>query len=263
MDNSARTSLFLAERETRRATLQRDLTGLVPFDCRLTLEIGSGHGHFLTAYAAAHPKEFCIGIDLVAERVRRSLRKRDRANLTNLSFLQAEAEEFVAALPSHASLHRILVLFPDPWPKRRHHKNRIMQPSFLSALAARASAGAGLYFRTDYNPYFSAAEAVVKTHPDWQLTDAPWAFERETVFQSRADTFQSLVAERRPAPENLERKRAAPTTVLSNQPLPEKEANLLPSISGIHFQRLTPPAALPSSDSFLNAPRRSDRPCSE
>jgi tRNA (guanine-N7-)-methyltransferase len=117
--------------------------------------------------------------------------------LTNLVFLKAEAEECVTALPPHVRLQRIFVLFPDPWPKRRHHKHRIMHTRFLHAIAARAESGADLCFRTDDAPYFAAAKTVVSSHRDWEVSAAHWPFERATVFQSRAAVFQSLMAVRR------------------------------------------------------------------
>ncbi|MEI8089124.1 MAG: methyltransferase domain-containing protein [Opitutaceae bacterium] len=158
------------------------------------LEIGSGHGHFLTAYAAAHPERMCLGLDIIAERVERAHRKKNRARLGNLHFLHASAEDFLATLPETARFADVFVLFPDPWPKRRHHKNRLMQADFLSQIAAKAGPGMRLYFRTDDSHYFAAAKAVVMEHPAWQVLDAPWAFEYETVFQERAPAYQSLVA---------------------------------------------------------------------
>ena len=158
------------------------------------VEIGSGHGHFLTAYAAAHPERTCLGLDIIAERVERANRKKNRARLSNLHFLHASAEDFLASLPENVRFADVFVLFPDPWPKRRHHKNRLMQADFLSQIAAKAGQGLRLYFRTDDIEYFAAAKAVVMEHADWQVLDAPWAFEYETVFQERAPSFQSLVA---------------------------------------------------------------------
>jgi len=197
VDNPARTAEFIAHRATRRATLQQELADLLAAHPRITLEIGAGHGHFLTDYAAAHPAEFCVGIDLIRDRVDRALRKRNRAKLANLVFLKTEATEFVDALPTQIVFQRIFILFPDPWPKRRHHKNRIMQVNFLHALAARTVAGADLCFRTDDAAYFTAAKNVVQAHPDWVVSETHWPFERGTVFQSRAEVFQSLVAVRR------------------------------------------------------------------
>ena len=201
MHNPARTSDFLLRRDQRQAELAAFLSDALRDRASITLEIGCGHGHYLTAYAQAHPESFCLGIDLLKDRIARASRKRDRAGLKNLVFLQAEARECLAALPPHVSLASILVLFPDPWPKRRHHKNRIFQPDFLSVLAEKSGASARLYFRTDYAPYHADAAATLDKHSDWKREcDAAWPFELETVFQSRADSFQSIVASRKITP---------------------------------------------------------------
>jgi len=163
----------------------------------VVLEIGCGHGHFLTAYAAAHPEKFCVGFDIVLDRIVRAGRKRTRAELEkNLAFVRAEATEFFAALPEHVRFSEIFILFPDPWPKRRHHKNRMIRPEILSALAARAEAATRLFFRTDYAPYFADARQTIAEHGAWTIAPAgtPWPFEFQTVFQERAKGFQSLIA---------------------------------------------------------------------
>lgn len=179
----------------RLAELRAGLDALWPiWPPSVTLEIGCGHGHFLNAYAQAHPEEFCLGIDLIADRIERAQKKAHRARLTNLAFFQAEARLLLEALSDHATFGRIFVLFPDPWPKRRHHKNRLMQSEFLTAMARRASRGARLHFRTDHEPYFAAATEAVSQHPEWQIVSEPWPFEFLTVFQSRALSHHSFTA---------------------------------------------------------------------
>lgn len=188
-----------AIRQARFAELQARLAALLRDRRSVTLEIGCGHGHFLTAYAQAHPAEFCIGLDVLAERIERAEKKSERAALPNVAWLRAEAELFLEALPADARLAgNIFVLFPDPWPKRRHWKHRLIQPEFLDTLAARAEPGTRLCFRTDYTPYFAEAIATIGAHRDWRLApEEPWPFERPTVFQSRAAGYQSAVAVRR------------------------------------------------------------------
>ena len=201
METLAASPAHLALIAQRRASLRTALADVLPAGACFLCEIGSGHGHFLTAYAAAHPGELCIGIDLIGERVARATRKRDRARLTNLHFFQAEAYDFLAALPAGARFSAIMVLFPDPWPKRRHHKNRLLQPAFLDVLAAQTGQGTRLYFRTDHRGYFADATAVLAAHPAWRMDPAaPWIFEFGTVFQARAPAYHSLVAERPAAP---------------------------------------------------------------
>jgi tRNA (guanine-N7-)-methyltransferase len=182
--------------QSRLDELRPQLEATLADHSRVTLEIGCGHGHFLTAYAEAHPDEFCLGVDLLGDRLARAARKSKRQGLGNIDWFQAEAALFLAALPSQVRLNgNIFVLFPDPWPKRRHWKHRLMCGGFLSALAERAGPGAQLCFRTDYGPYFAAALQAVEAHPAWRLAlDTPWPFEQPTVFQSRATTYQSWIA---------------------------------------------------------------------
>ena len=197
MENLARTTAYLAKIASRRTSLRDLLVPLLPPGSRFVWEIGCGHGHFLNAFAAAHPGRLCLGLDIVRDRIERATRKRDRARLDNLHFFLAEAGDFFGALPPDTAPELIYILFPDPWPKRRHHKNRLMQPEFLHSIATRAGQGTSLHFRTDYEPYFRETEATLLAHPDWRLAPgAPWGFEHETVFQSRAPTHFSLVAQR-------------------------------------------------------------------
>ncbi len=167
---------------------------ILPPSGEFVCEIGSGHGHFLTAYAHARPERVCVGLDLVGERVARATKKRDRGRLGNLHFLRADARLFLKVLPEAARMSDLYILFPDPWPKLRHHKHRIIQPALLDVVAGRMAPGARLFFRTDYEPYFAEAKRTIAEHPRWTVTEEPWDFEYETVFQSRAEKYHSLVA---------------------------------------------------------------------
>ena len=187
--------VFDAIRNSRQAGLRAVLAGILPADPRFVFEIGSGNGHFLAAYGAAHPDQLCIGIDRQIERIDRALRKKEHAALANVHFLRCMADDFLLALPAGAKLIDVYVLFPDPWPKKRHHKNRLINPAFLDEIAERAGQGTRLFFRTDYQPYFDEVVAVVAAHARWRaLAPAPFPFECMTMFQSRAPHFFSLAA---------------------------------------------------------------------
>jgi len=165
----------------------------------VTLEIGCGHGHFIAAYAAAHREEPCLAIDIIAERLERAQKKLDRAGLANVVLLRSEARLLLDNLPDWLRFRRVFVLFPDPWPKRRHHKNRLLQPDFLEKLAQHCTPDARLYFRTDHAPYFAEVVELLRTHPNWTLAGdgEPWGFEEESVFQKRAaGAYQSCIAAR-------------------------------------------------------------------
>lgn len=181
----------------RRSDLRAALDSLLPQPRAIVLEIGCGHGHFLARYAAENPEKLCVGVDLRSDRITRALRKAKHGRLTNCHFIRCEALEFLRALPAGVTLAEIWVLFPDPWPKKRHHKNRLLQPDFFEAIAFRVPEGGRLYFRTDYGEYFKSVADFVPSLSTWQRAEAPvWPMEHETVFQARADTYQSLVAVR-------------------------------------------------------------------
>ena len=180
----------------RRQALAQACSDLLREQAEFVWEIGCGHGHFLNAYAQAHADRLCIGVDITRDRIARAGRKRDRARLSNLHFLRAEARDFLAALPEGSRFSALYILFPDPWPKRRHHKNRLLSPAFLCEIAPRAAPGARLYLRTDYEPYFQAARAAFQSSSNWHPVEEPWPFEAPTVFQSRAAAYRSLVAAR-------------------------------------------------------------------
>lgn len=195
MENPRRTAEHLSRVIQRQEQLGRFTGALLPTAPAFTLEIGCGHGHFLTAYAANKPEELCVGIDLIGERIARAVRKKVRAGLNQLHFVQASAEDFFKVLPPSSKLSRIFILFPDPWPKRRHHKNRILQSVFLETLSRHAKPDSRLYFRTDDVDYFRETTAVLSHgSSSWQILEEFWPFEHETVFQQRAASFHSLVA---------------------------------------------------------------------
>jgi len=185
--------------QQRRDEARAVLMAIPGIEREIVWEIGCGHGHFLTGYNQEHPERVCVGVDIILDRVERGLRKRDRAELDTLHFVRAEATLFLDVLPESTQFSAVFILFPDPWPKKRHHKNRLLQAPFMARLATRCKPGTPFHFRTDFAPYFEAVVEMLKTHPDWQLrNDLPWPYEVETVFQKRAEgSYQSLIATRR------------------------------------------------------------------
>lgn len=185
----------LKMRAERVAELERQLECVFPADAALTLEVGCGHGHYLTAFAEQHPDANCLGVDLVTRRIEKACAKRDKRNLKGLHFLKADAWECLDALPQGMSLSRIFVLFPDPWPKKRHEKNRLLQQSLLTALAGRALPGALLHFRTDHEGLFEWGLEQLETHPDWMVDQQEaWPLEAGSYFQDMLGVYKSVSA---------------------------------------------------------------------
>jgi tRNA (guanine-N7-)-methyltransferase len=193
----SRTTEHIERVADRRERLRDTLLKIIPPSSPFVWEVGCGHGHFLAAYAAAHPKEECIGIDISADRITRANRKRDRAKIKNLQFVLADADDFLAVMPKKSRFSAIYILFPDPWPKRRHHKNRVLKPAFLAASAGASAKGTQLYFRTDHEGYFLEGKAVFRSSRDWSASEETLLpFEEPTVFQKRAASHFTLVAKR-------------------------------------------------------------------
>lgn len=188
---------FVEQIAQRRAALRAELAALFPPPRRIVWEIGSGHGHFLARYAAGFPEKLCVGVDLRNERLGKSRRKAERARLPSCHFVRAEAREFLHALPAGVTFEEIWALFPDPWPKKRHHKNRLLQPDFFEAVAGRAGEGTRWYFRTDHEEYFREVAGFIPGLKTWRLEPAAtWPLEHATVFQARAASYHSLVVVR-------------------------------------------------------------------
>lgn len=188
---------FLWHLSERRSKLAKKCRKIFAEVGEFTLEVGCGHGHFLAAFAAEFPEELCVGIDLKSKRLVRARRKRERGELTNLHFVQAHVLDFLATLPLGTSITRTFLLFSDPWPKRRHHKHRVMQSIFLHRLAGKAVPGSQLHFRTDHAPYFDWAMKLVDGHTQWVIErGAKWPFEEGSCFQKTASSYASFTAVR-------------------------------------------------------------------
>ena len=95
-------------------------------------EIGCGHGHWLTSYAKKPSHNF-VGIDLISKRIEKANAKVEKRNLYNVCFCKAEANEFLEFCDYELS--NTFIMYPDPWPKKRHFKRRLVQLSFLELLA--------------------------------------------------------------------------------------------------------------------------------
>ncbi len=118
-----------------------------------TLEIGFGDGDTLVALAATHPERNYLGLEVHAPGVGHCLLRAAAAGLANLKLVQHDAVEVLERSVAAGALDEVLIYFPDPWPKKRHHKRRLVQPPFAALLATRLAAGGRLRLATDWAPY--------------------------------------------------------------------------------------------------------------
>ncbi len=117
------------------------------------LEIGFGNGESLVQQAAANPETDYLGIEVHEPGVGHCLLQARDAGISNLKLIVHDAIEVLATQIPTASLNRINLYFPDPWPKKRHHKRRIVQPAFLRLCADRLAEGGTLHIATDWENY--------------------------------------------------------------------------------------------------------------
>ena len=142
-----------------------DLAALYGRDAPRTLEIGFGNGEHLLELARAHPQRDFLGVEVHRPGVGRLLLGLAEHGSTNVRVICHDAVEVLAqALPAR-SLQEILVLFPDPWPKKRHHKRRLIQPPFAALLASRLAPGGVLRLATDWEPYAQQMLEVLAAVP--------------------------------------------------------------------------------------------------
>lgn len=131
----------------------------------LVVEIGFGMGDATAAVAAASPAIDFIGIEVHPPGVGSLLRKIDSQRLFNLRIVQHDAVDVLQAMIEPGSLSGAMLFFPDPWPKKRHHKRRLVQPPFAALLASRLAAGATLHCATDWEPYAQQMLQVLAAEP--------------------------------------------------------------------------------------------------
>lgn len=130
------------------------------------LELGIGNGEALAERAKAEPGRYFIGSDVYLNGLAQAARLAQ--GLPNVALTNTDARDLLASLPS-ASVQRIVVPHPDPWPKASHHKRRLVQPEFLAACARVLQPGGELWVVTDWPDYAFQAIALLYRHPQLQL----------------------------------------------------------------------------------------------
>lgn len=162
------------------------LGALFPKPQPLEVELGCGDASFLVELARQHPETNFIGVERLLGRITKLDRKGRRAGLQNLRGVRIESSYFLQYLLPPHSASAIHVYFPDPWPKKRHHKNRLINERFPALARAALAPGGKIFLRTDDAPYFyqmtevfNAAKEFEKVETPRELAELLTDFERE------------------------------------------------------------------------------------
>ena len=152
------------------------------------IEIGFGMGETTAAIATAHPQVDYLGIEVHTPGVGALLKLIELHALTNLRVIQHDAVEVLEKMIAPATLDGIHIFFPDPWPKKRHHKRRLLQPAFVALLASRLKPGAILHVATDWEEYAQQILAVLGASDALENTAAGFAARPDTRPTTKFET---------------------------------------------------------------------------
>lgn len=169
------------------------------------LEIGFGGGEHLAHQAQFHPDIGLIGCEPYLNGVGDLLKRVDEGNLKNIRLFRGDARDVIAQLPD-ASISRVFILFPDPWPKSRHHKRRLITGEFLALLSRVLKRGAILLIATDHVDYLTwilvhmlaspQFQWTAKTADDWRNPPRHWIktrYQQKAEKEGRGATFLEFV----------------------------------------------------------------------
>jgi len=171
------------------ARVPLDLTQAFGRAAPTVLEIGFGMGEASAQIALARPEDNFLSIEVFDAGVGAMLKRIEASALTNVRIVQHDAVEVVRDMLTAETLAGVHIYFPDPWPKKRHHKRRLIQPPFVALLAERIAPGGYLHCATDWQPYAEQMLAVLSAEPCLRNTCADYAprpaYRPQTKFEAR------------------------------------------------------------------------------
>jgi tRNA (guanine-N7-)-methyltransferase len=163
-----------------------DLAEVFGRSAPVVLEIGSGMGEAAAAMAATDPGRDYLAVDVHKPGVAHLLSMIDEAGLTNVRVAEGDALDLARDRLASQSLAAVHVFFPDPWPKPRHHKRRLITPATVALLRDRLAPGGILHCATDHAPYAEAMRAALAADPELSIVDVPATGRPVTKFELRA-----------------------------------------------------------------------------
>ena len=159
----------------------------------LVLEIGSGMGETTVAIARAHPEADFIAIEVHGPGVGSLLNRIASEKLANVRVIRHDAVEVLEHMIPDAALAAIHLFFPDPWPKKRHHKRRLVQPSFVSLMKKKLSVGGIVHLATDWTEYADQIDVLFSQNPFFEKAEAGFVSRPGTKFEARGRRLGHLV----------------------------------------------------------------------
>jgi len=149
------------------------------------LEIGFGMGETTAAIATQHPERDYLGVEVHTPGVGSLLKRLADLDLKNVRVIQQDAVEVLRDRIAPAALDGVHLFFPDPWPKKRHHKRRLVQPAFVALLASRLKPGAYVHACTDWEDYARQMLEVFASEPTLRNTASAYAARPDTRPQTK------------------------------------------------------------------------------
>ena len=157
----------------------------LPHPFPMVVEIGFGRGEFLRQLAALRPQVAHVGVEVSFKRVLKLARRLARSGIRNIRLVEGTGEETVRELLPESSVETFWINFSDPWPKKRHHRRRLIQPPFLRDLAVRLQPGGRVEIATDHEDYAEWIERVLAAEPLLENIHTPQPFLREVPGRMR------------------------------------------------------------------------------
>jgi tRNA (guanine-N7-)-methyltransferase len=151
----------------------------------LVLEIGSGMGATTAAMAQAHPQADFIAVEVHGPGVGSLLNRIEQNALRNVRVIRHDAVDVLERMVSDGALAAIHLFFPDPWPKKRHHKRRLVQPEFAALAARKLTPGGVIHAATDWPDYASHMQEVFSREPLLEPASCGFVERAETKFEAR------------------------------------------------------------------------------
>jgi tRNA (guanine-N7-)-methyltransferase len=140
------------------------------------VEIGSGKGKFLNENAALHPERNMLAVERSPKYQRLCCDRAARRGLENVRLVRTTGEDLLFRLLAAASVETFYVLFPDPWPKKRHHKRRFIKPEVVAAIGRALVPGGSLLVKSDHEGYAEVIDDVLANSPGFERVDPARAF---------------------------------------------------------------------------------------